>query len=152
LERRHLQDDYAGAITFGAFLILIAVFYLAIPNLLGEARAFISDFKPVQISQGFWWVEPSTNHPVLYRAVAQFCYVFGLVHVAAFALLFATKSSVRGKARVFSEVIFWLGAGYAVGILEGGTLAWISFLGVLIALAGISILIRSTILVFAFRR
>lgn len=151
MARRHRQDDYAGAISFGAFLILLAVFYLTIPNLLGEGRAFIRDFNLVQISENFWWLEPSTNHPVLYNAAAQFCCLFGLVQVVVLALLFAKKSSVRRKARTFSDIIFWLGAGYVFGILSNGTLAWSPFLGALIVLAGASIVARSTILLFAFR-
>jgi hypothetical protein len=149
---RRQEDGYAGAISFGAFLILLAVFYMTVPNLLSEGRSFIQDFKLVQISQNFWWLEPSTNHPRLFNVAAQFCYVFGLVHVAVLALLFATKSSVRGKAREFSDIIFWLGAGYAFSILSGGTIAWIPFIGALIVLVGVAIVTRSTILVFAFRR
>jgi hypothetical protein len=127
------------------------VFYLTNPNLLREAETFIRDFRLVQISQNFWWLEPSTNHPVLYSAAAQFCYVFALVHVAILFLRFAKASSTRGKAKTFSDVIFWLGAGYVFGILSTGTLAWLSFLGATIVLLGISIVVRSTILLFAFR-
>jgi hypothetical protein len=127
------------------------VFYLTNPNLLSEAETFIRDFRLVQISQNFWWPEPSINHPVLYSAAAQFCYVFALVHVAILFLRFAKTSSTRGKAKTFSDVIFWLGAGYVFGILSTGTLAWLSFLGAAIVLLGISIVVRSTILLFAFR-
>jgi hypothetical protein len=151
LARRHRQDDYAGAISFGAFLILVAVFYLTIPSLLSEARSFIHDFRPVEISQNFWWLEPSTNHPVLYNTAAQFCYLLGLVQFVVLALLFTKKSSVRRKARTFSDIIFWLGAGYVFSILSNGMLAWMPFLGALIVLVGISIVIRSTILLFVFK-
>ena len=152
MARRHREDNYVGAISFGAFLILLAVVYLTNPSILSEAEAFVRDFKPVQISQNFWWVEPSTNHPLLYTAATQFCYAFGLVHVAVLALLLVKKSSARQKARTFSDIIFWLGVGYIFGILSGGTLPWISFIGAFIILVGISIVIRSTILLFAFRR
>jgi hypothetical protein len=151
MERRHRRDDPARGISSGAFLILLAVFYLVSPSLLGEAVAFIHDFKLVQISQNFWWLEPSTNHPVLYSAAAQFCYVFALVHVAILILRFARASPTRGKAKTLSDIIFWLGAGYVFGILSSGTLAWLSFLGATIVLLGISIVVRSTILLFAFR-
>ena len=152
MAHRHREDDYSGAISFGVFLILLAVFYLATPSLLGEGRAFVQDFKPVQISQNFWWLEPSTNHPLLYNAAAQFCYAFGLVHVAVLALLLVKKSSARQRARTFSDIIFWLGMGYMFGILSSGTFPWISFVGAFIILVGISIVIRSTILLFVFRR
>jgi hypothetical protein len=152
LAREHRRDGYAGAISFGAFLILIAAIYLITPNLLSEATAFIRDFKPIQISQNFWWLEPSTNHPILYNAAAQFCYLFGLVHVAVLALRFAKGSSIRGKARTSSDIIFWLGAGYVFGTLSSGTLAWMVFIGALIVLLGISIVARSLILWVALPR
>jgi hypothetical protein len=122
------------------------------PSLPSEARAFIGDFKPVEISQNFWWLEPSSNHPVLYSAAEQFCYLFGLVQVAILGLKFAKRSSIREKARTFSDIIFWLGAGYVFGILSSGALAWIPFLGILIVLVGVSIVARSTVLLIAFRR
>jgi hypothetical protein len=151
LERRRRRDDYAGAIAFGAFLILLAVFYLTNPSLSSEARAFIRDFRPVEISQNFWWLEPSSNHPILYSAAEQFCYLFGFVQVAILGLKIAKRSSVREKARTFSDIIFWLGAGYVFGMLSSGALAWIAFLGVLIVLAGVSIVARSTVLLIAYR-
>ena len=145
------RDDYAGGISFGVFLILIAVFYIANPNLLNEVTDFIRDFKLVPISGDLSWFEPSSNHPILYEAAAEFCYIFGLVQVGVLAMMLAGRSSTRGKARTFSGIIFWLGAGYAFGILSSGTLAWISFVGVLIILLGLSIVIRSAILFFAVR-
>lgn len=152
MTRRRREDDYAGAISFGAFLILLAAFYLTNPSLPSEATAFIRDFKPVEISQNFWWLEPSSNHPILYSAAEQFCYLFGFVQVAILGLKLAKRSSIREKARTFSDIIFWLGAGYVFWTLSSGALAWIQFLGVLIVLVGISIVARSTVLLIAFRR
>jgi len=151
VSRRYREDDHAGGISFGIFLILIAAFYIANPNLLSEVTQFIRDFKLVPISGNFSWLEPSGDHPVLYNAAAEFCYIFGLVQVGVLALMFAWRSSIRGKARIFSDVIFWLSAGYAFGMLSSAKLAWISFVGALIILLGLSIVIRSSILLFAIR-
>jgi hypothetical protein len=131
---------------------MLAVFYMTNPSLLSEARAFIGDFKPVEISQNFWWLQPSSNHPTLYSAAEQFCYLFGLVQIAILGLKLAKRSSIREKSRTFSDIIFWLGAGYVFGMLSSGALAWIPFLGILIVLVGVSILARSTVLLIAFRR
>jgi hypothetical protein len=152
LSRRHDEDNYAGAISFGAFLILAALFYIVNSSLLSEANAFVHDFKLIQVYQSFWLFESSTNHPILYTAAAQFSYIFAFVHVVVLALLFAGRSSTRAKARTFSSIIFWLGAGYVLGILATGTLGWVSFLGALVVLIGISMVVRSTILLFASRR
>jgi hypothetical protein len=152
LTSRRRRSEFAGAISFGAFLILLAVFYITTPSLPAEVRTFLGDFKTVEISQDFRWLEPSSNHPILYSATERFSYVFGLVQVAILGLELAKRSSVREKARTFSSVIFWLGAGYSLGTLSSGGLTWIPFLGVLIVFAGVSMVVRSTILVIASRR
>jgi hypothetical protein len=152
LTRQRRRSDFAGAISFGAFLILLAVFYVTSPSLPTEVRSFLGDFKTVEISQDFRWLEPSSNHPMLYGATERFCYLFGLVQVAILGLELAKRSTVREKARTFSSLIFWLGAGYSFGILSSGRLTWIPFLGVLIIFGGVSMVMRSAILVIASRR
>jgi len=146
---RHRDDT--GWISFGAFLIIIAIIYLRTPDLVQEVRAFASDFHLVEVFQNFWWYVPSTNHPVLYVAAEQFCYAFGLVHVAILGLKIARGSSTHGKAETFSSIVFWLGAGYVLGLLSQGVLSWLSFIAGLIILIGISIVSRALVLVLAPR-
>jgi hypothetical protein len=146
----HRRDD-TGWISFGAFLIIIAVIYLRTPNLVHEVEAFVRDFRLVQIFQNFWWFVPSTSHPVLYAAVEQFCYAFGLVHIVILGLKFARGSSTHGKAQTLSDIVFWLGAGYILSVLAQGGLSWLSFIASLIILIGISIIARALVLVFAPR-
>jgi hypothetical protein len=144
------RDD-TGWISFGAFLIIIAVIYLRTPGLLSEIRAFVSDFHLVEVYQNFQWFVPSTNHPVLYTAAEQFCYAFGLVQVLVLGLEFARRSSMHRKAETFSSIVFWLGAGYVLSVLSQGALSWLSFIAGLIILVGISIVARALVLVFAPR-
>jgi hypothetical protein len=144
------RDD-TGLISFGAFLIIIAVIYLRTPGLLFEIRAFVNDFQLVEVYQGFRWFVPSTNHPVLYSAAEQFCYAFGVVQVLVLGLKFARRSSTYGKARTVSSIVFWLGAGYILSLLSQGALSWLSFIAGLVILVGISIVARALVLVFAPR-
>ena len=146
------RRDDTGWISFGAFLIIVAVIYLTTPNLSHEINAFMRDFQMVEVFQNFWWFVPATNHPVLYGAVERFCYVFGVVQIGILGLRFATRSSIYGKAGTFSSVVFWLGAGYVAGLLSQGVLSWLSFIAALIILIGISIVVRSLVLTFAPRR
>lgn len=143
----HREDT--GWISFGAFLIIIAVIYLITPGLLSEAKAFATDFRLVELFQNFWWFGPSSNHPVLYNAAEQFCYVFGLVQILILGLEFARRSSTHGKAKTFSSIVFWLGAGYILSLLSQGVLTWLSFIAGLVILVGISIVARALVLVFA---
>jgi len=141
--------DETGWISFGAFLIIIAVIYLRTPGLISEIRAFVSDFHLAEVYQNFQWFVPSTNHPVLYSAAEQFCYAFGLVQILILGLEFARRSSTHRKAETFSSIVFWLGAGYILRLLSQGALSWISFIAGLIILVGISIVARALVLVFA---
>jgi hypothetical protein len=152
--RQHWSEyhrDDTGWISFGAFLIIVAVIYLRTPGLLSEAKAFVNDFHLVELFQNFWWFVPSSNHPVLYTAAEQFCYAFGLVQILLLGLEFARGSSTHGKARTFSSVVFWLGTGYILSLLSQGVLTWLSFIAGLIILAGVSIVARALVLVFAPR-
>ena len=146
-------DDYrrddTGWISFGAFLIIIAVIYLKTPGLLSDAKAFVTDFRLVELFQNFRWFVPSSNHPVLYHAAEEFCYAFGLVQILVLGLDFARRSSTHRKAETFSSIVFWLGAGYILGLLSQGVLTWLSLIAGLIILVGISIVARALVLVFA---
>jgi len=150
--REASRGDETGWISFGAFLVIAAVIYLTTPNLSREIEAFIRDFHMVEVFQNFSWFLPSTNHPVVYGAAERFCYVFGVVQIGILGLRFATRSSIHGKAETFSGVVFWLGAGYVVGLLSQGVLSWLSFIAALIILIGISIVVRSLVLMLAPRR
>ena len=119
------RRDDTGWISFGAFLIIIAVIYLRTPGLLSEAKAFVSDFRQVELFQNFWWFVPSSNHPVLYTAAEQFCYAFGLVQILVLGFEFARRSSTHRKAGTFSSIVFWLGAGYILSQLSQGVLTWL---------------------------
>lgn len=143
----HREDT--GWISFGAFLIIIAVIYLKTPGLLSEAKAFVTDFRLVELFQNFWWFAPSSNHPVLYNAAEQFCYAFGLVQILVLGFEFARRSSTHRKAETFSSIVFWLGAGYILSQLSQGVLTWLSFIAGLVILVGISIVARALVLILA---
>ena len=141
----HERDD-TGWISFGAFLIIVAIIYLTTPNIAQEVNAFFHDFQLVKIFDNFSWFAPSTSHPVVYRAAQKFCYLFGVVQIGIIALKFAKRASIQAKAETASGIVFWLGLGYIISLLEQGGLSWISFLAGLIILVGVSIIIRSLIL------
>lgn len=143
------RRDDTSWISFGAFLIIIAVLYLRTPGLVSGVNAFVHDFRLVQVFQNFYWFMPSTNHPLLYAAAEQFCYAFGLVHIAVLGLEIAKGSSTHRKARASSSIVFWLGAGYILSLQSQGALSWLSFIASLIILMGVSIVVRALVLVFA---
>jgi hypothetical protein len=145
------RDD-TGWISFGAFLIIVAVIYLTTPNIANEVKAFVRDFQLVQVFENFWWFVPRTSHPALYAAAERFCYAFGLVQVGILGLRLAKRSSIHAKAQTVSSIVFWLGAGYVFGMLSQGVLLWLSFIAALIILIGISIVVRALVLILSPRQ
>ena len=150
--RRYYRDQDTGWISFGAFLIIVAVIYLITPNIGREVEAFFRDLRLVQIFRGFSLPLPSGSHPVVYMAAQTFCYAFGLVQIGILGLRFAAGSSVHGKGETFGGVVFWLGAGYIIGLLSQDVLSPISFLGALIVLVGVSIIGRALLVIALPRR
>jgi len=146
------REDETGWISFGAFLIIVAIIYLTTPNIVQEVEAFVRDFQLNEVLRNFWWFVPSSDHPVLYRAAEQFCYAFGIVQVGILGLRFAKRSSIHGKAETLSGIVFWLGAGYVFSLLSQGTLSWLPFVAGLIILIGVSIIVRALVLIVAHRR
>lgn len=139
------RGDDTGWISFGAFLIILAVIYLTTPNIGQEIKSFVLDFQLVKVFENFWWFEPVHAHPVLYTAAEHFCYAFGVVQLGILGLRFAKGSSIHGKAQTFSGIISWLGAGFLLSLLIQETLAWSSFIAGLVILVGISILARALV-------
>lgn len=48
-------------------------------------------------------------------------------------------------AETFSGVVFWSGAGFVANMLSDGTIEWFAFLGWIIVLIGLSLVIRSLV-------
>ncbi len=146
------REDDTGWISFGAFLIVASVIYLITPNIAQEVEAFLRDFQLVEVFRNFWLPLPSSSHPVVYTAAERFCYVFGVVQIGILGLRFARRSSTHGKAKTFSSIIFWFGAGYILSLVSQGLLSRLSFLGAFIILVGVSIVARALVLLLSPHR
>jgi len=146
---RHEEEarrDILGFVPFGFFLISLGVIFLTTPNLFSEISDFFRDFQLVKIMEpNVFLPAPASNHPVLYGAVETFCYLFGIFQVGMLILRFAYGSSASQKAGTASDVVFWLGAGYLVGILRDQIIGWFTFIAGLIILIGITVIIRAAI-------
>ena len=146
--RRYEEEamrDILGVVPFGFFLISIGVIFLTTPNLISEISAFFRDFQLKELWPNVFLPVPASNHPVLYGAIEKFCYLFGIFQVGMLILRLAYGSPPSQKAGTASDVVFWLGAGYLVGILRDQMIGWFAFIAGLIILIGLTVIIRSTI-------
>ena len=145
-ERRDEKRDMLGFASFGFFLLLIGVILLIMPNLLEEVRDFFEDFKlEEEVFPNVFLPVPASSHPVVYTAVARFCLVFGLFQIFILVLRFVFREHVDKIAGTFSGMILWLGAGFVANMLSAETIKWFVFLGWIIVLIGLSLVIRSLV-------
>ena len=144
------KTDILGIITFGIFLIIVSIIYTMTPNLLDSIREFFFDLEPQQLVSNIYIPTPKSDHPVLYTALYQFCSAFAVLHIPILAGRFILKESVNRKAETASSIFFWFGAARMFNLLISTDISWITFLGYLISLIGVSIVIRCLIILIAY--
>jgi hypothetical protein len=144
---RKKEFDVLGLASAGFFFFFLGAVYLSVPNLYEAVRLFILDFymKEVSTQPSVVLPVPTSNHPIVYGAVETFCFLYGSAQIAILILRFAIKSPLRLKAQTLSGIIFWMGAGYAVGLLKTQTIGWFTFWTGIIIIAGASLIIRAII-------
>jgi len=143
-ERRHGKEDALSLASFGFFLVIIGVIWIITPNLPQKIIDFFNDFKRTrEIFPKVFLPTPAHSHPVVYMAVARFCFAFGLFQIFILVLRLAFRESMARIAGTISSMVFWFGAGFVSNALSVGTIGWFGFLGWLIVLIGLSLVIRS---------
>ena len=143
-ERRREGQDRLSLASFGFFLLLIGVIWVITPNLFQEVVDFFKDFKlEKEIFPNVFLPAPAHRHPVVYTALARFCFVFGLFQSVILFLRFFFREPLDRVAGAFSGVVFLLGVGFVSNLLAAGTIGWFGFLGWFIVFIGLSLVVRS---------
>jgi len=146
-ERRYEKRDILGLASFGFFLLLIGVIWIITPNLFQKVIDFFNSFKPEEeIFPNVFLPAPAGRHTVVYTALARFCFAFGLFQIVILVLRFVFRESLNRIAGTFSGVVFWLGVGFVSNLLAAGTVKWFGFLGLVIVLVGLSLVVRSLLI------
>lgn len=159
--RRH-REGLFSAISAGFFFILVGAIFLTTPNLFSQIIDFFSDFDVVRVPNlGNLWL-PAPAHPmahsVVYLAVEQFSYIWGLFQLVILALRFLVRSPLNKDAETVSNIVFWVGTGFLtrtflietirLPLLTGMT-RWFVFWAAIVMLIGVSLVIRAVILLAA---
>lgn len=139
------QRDWLGVASFGVFLILVGVIWLITPNFPKKIIDFIKDFHLVPITENVPLPAPASDHPVLYKAVAQFCLGFGIFHIITLALRIVLKEPLDRKSGTVSSIVFWLSASLLLSALAAKNISWFGFLAGLIMVIGLMIVVSSLI-------
>jgi len=124
-----------GAVSFGAFLIIVAVTWMYHPWLPSEILAYFRSFGT--------FGHPVAPPLILFKPAIFFAYVLGiwLLVLAAIRAL----ARVRGVSSDAGGGVFWIFCGYFLGLYaQGGISAWM-IIPVLVILVGILITISSLV-------
>ena len=145
-ERQHEKRDILGLASFGFFVFLIGVIWVITPNLSQKVIDFFKDFELAEeIFPNVFLPAPADHHPVVYTALSRFCFVFGLFQIVILVLRFFFREPLGRVAGTFSGIVFWLGVGFVSNLLAAGTIEWFGFVGWFIVFIGLSLVVRSVL-------
>jgi hypothetical protein len=157
------RESLIGAVSAGFFLVLLGALFILTPGLFTGTIDFFESFEFAPIPHtAISWFAPATplsaSNRIVYTAVEQFCYAFGVFHVVILALRFAARSTTSKKADTAGNLVFWIGTGYLVQrLLIEPTIwpartTWYIFWAALIALVGVTLIVRAIILAATMTR
>lgn len=153
---RH-KEGMLSAISIGFFLILVGTLFVLNPDLPNKiidfARPESFELKAVAPSLNVSLPIPKNPRAYLpiYQTVEQFCLVWAVFLVAVLGVRFIFGSSARRKAEGLGDTVFWFGAAYLVQTLLMNTTKWFEFWAAMIALIGVSLIVRGVFLVAAWK-
>ena len=141
-EKDRTHDNISTS-SFGIFIALLGIMIISTPNIISEVRSFFEDWRQVNVGKNVQFAFPSSNHPVLYNALAQFCIFFGIAQIGLLFVEFIQKLSIQRKAGTVREAVLWLGAGSLFYMLSSKSMGLFQFGAMLIILIGVSLILRS---------
>lgn len=144
-EKQHEKRDIVGLASFGFFLLLIGVIWIITPNISEQVVDFFGEFELREAFPNVFLPAPESHRPIVYTVFARFCFVFGLFQIFILVLRLVFRDPVDRVAGTVSGIVFWLGAGFISNMLSAKTIEWFGFLGWLIVLIGLSLVVRSLV-------
>jgi len=153
------REGLFSAISAGFFFVLVGAIFLTTPNLFNGIIDFFRDFDLVRVPNLGNVTFPAPAHPrahsVVYLAVEQFSYTWGLFQLVILALRFLVRSPLNKDAETVSNIVFCVGTGFLTRTLLIETIRlplldpvtrWFVFWAGIIMLLGVSLIIRAIIL------
>lgn len=154
------HDGIIAALSAGFFFILVGAIFIMTPNLFSRTVAFIEDFDVVQIPRTvIYFIAPARpllpDHITVYEAVQDFALVWAIFQIVVLIIRAAVRSTLGRIAETVSNIAFWFGAAYLIGIFlvqrtwlpfSSPLTVWFAFWAAIIMLAGLTMIIRAIIL------
>lgn len=130
------------AASLGVFLVLAGVFFIVYP-LADEIRTFLGDLRPAPLFDGIYYPAPLSSHNLLYNILRNFAITWSLWLGLLMILQLWTKDRARRVAHTLGDWVFWVGTAYLLDRTGLGTIAFGSFLALLVVVAGLSLIGRA---------
>lgn len=147
------RDGILGAISAGAFLVIVGLMFIIHPNLIDKVINFFNDIKLVSIlnQNNIMLPAPASValHVDVYSAVEQFSLAWGVFLAAMLVARFAVNSPTRRKAENISDIIFWFGTAYLIQTWLIDSSKWFEFWAMILILLGTSLIVRAVYLAAA---
>ena len=140
-----------SAISVGFFFILAGTIFIATPNLPEKAIDFFQNFEVVRVASSQVYlpapISPSA-YVTIYQAVGLFSLLWAFFEIAMLIIRVFAGSLLRKKVDGASNVAFWFGAYYLIGVFLDETVTqsrWFAFWAAIVVLAGVTLLVRAVI-------
>jgi hypothetical protein len=142
-----------SAVSVGFFLILIGVLFITTPGLFDNVVNFVNSFKMEQVANTKIYVPAPQNlvdYGDIYEVARQFSVIWAVFLVAMLGARFILGSSLRRLSENVGDIVFWIGAAYLIQTFlvaptQASTIdttAWFRFWAAVIALIGVSLIVR----------
>lgn len=151
-EGRRRGEGLFSAVSAGFFFILVGAIFVTTPNLFDKIIAFFRNLDIVGVPNMVILLPAPVsprNHVVVYSAVTQFSFVWGLYQIFVLALRFVARSSLDKKAETASNIVFWVGVSYLIPIFLNETATrttWFAFWAGFLMLTGVTLIVRAIVL------
>jgi len=156
------RESLITGVTAGFFLILVGFLFIMTRGLFTSIINFFNDFEILRQvpNTAIYLPAPARplNHTVVYTAIEQFSFAFGVFQVVILALRFAARSKMDKKAETVGNLVFWLGLGYLTRLLLLQPTRWVPlttwfiFWAAILMLIGVTLIIRAIILAATMTR
>jgi len=156
---RRYREGLFSAISAGFFFVLVGAIFMTTPNFFERIIDFFrDDWGLVRVHNlGIFLPAPAhpSAHSVVYAAVEQFSYVWGIFQIVILVLRLVARSPLSKKAETVSNIVFWLGSGFLTRTFLIETIRlplltemtrWFVFWAGIIMLLGLSLIVRAIIL------
>jgi hypothetical protein len=135
----------------GFFFILAGTIFIATPNLPEKAIDFFQNFEVVRVASSQVYlpapISPSA-YVTIYQAVGLFSLLWAFFEIAMLIVRIFAGSPLRRKVDGASNVAFWFGAYYLIGVFLDETVTqprWFAFWAAIVVLIGVTLLVRAVI-------